>query len=89
MTLLLVLALIVVLGRFDTGLPGQKPSWWAHRSPLPSNPFEMTYRFKDQVDLRYLAYSAVVVPLWRKVTKPWRYPFCKWPVKCDQKNLSS
>lgn len=48
--------------------------------PLPSNPYERTYRWKDQVDFRYLIYLAVEVRAWRALTKPWRHPFCRWPV---------
>lgn len=53
-------------------------------NPLPSVPVEMLPRWKDQVDFRYALYVGIVVPLWRKLTKPWRYPFCRWPVRCAE-----
>lgn len=59
-------------------------SWWAHRRPLPSDPYVMLPRYLDQVDVRYMLNIGVVRPLWRAVTKPWRHPSCRWPVKCDQ-----
>lgn len=60
----------------------RRSSWW--RRPLPTNPYHRTYRWKDQVDFRYVFYLAVEVKLWRALTKPWRHPSCRWPVKCDQ-----
>lgn len=54
--------------------------------PLPSSPFadRYHYRWKDQIDFRYMIYVGVFIPLWRRLSWRWRHPWCYWPVKCDE-----